>query len=296
MPLKGTITALITPFIDDKLDEEGLIKNIRYQISQGVSGILPLGSTGEAPTLSPAEQEKIISIAVKEAKGKVPIWVGTGAYCTRQTIEKTKKAKDLGADIVLIVNPYYNKPTQEGLFRHFEAISNAVDIPIVIYNNPARCCINIEASTLIRLANLPNLKGLKESTDNLSHTTEYIHRLAQEGLDFAILSGDDVNTLPMMSLGARGVISVVSNLVPQGIVSLVKAASAGNYNEAREIHYGLLPLVKAAFLETNPIPIKAAMSLCGMAAGECRLPLYKMSPENLHKLKQVLITMNLIKS
>lgn len=294
MNYKGAITALITPFIRQELDEEGLAGNIRYQLAHGINGILPLGTTGESSTLSEREQQRVISIAVREAKGKVPVWVGTGSYCTRQTIEKTKKAKDLGADVALIVTPYYNKPTQEGIYRHFEAIASRVEMPIVVYNIPGRCGANIETMTLMRIADLPNIIGVKEASGNINQAGDVIQTIARRRPEFLVFSGDDALTLPLMALGAAGIVSVVSNLVPAQVMALVNAVFNGQFEQAREMHFQLLPLYKAAFLETNPIPIKAAMHLCGMASGVCRLPLYHMAPNNLEHLLQVLISMQLI--
>lgn len=291
MKINGTITALITPFINDEIDEEGFAENIRFQIVSGINGILPLGTTGESPTISSSERKRIISLAVQNAHGKVPVWVGTGANCTRETIEITKQAKDLGADVALIVTPYYNKPTQEGIFRHFEAIAENIDIPVVVYNIPGRSGVNIETTTLVRIAELPNIIGVKEASGSVSQAGDVIQTIARKNANFSVLSGDDGLTLPMMALGAVGVVSVVSNLIPAEIVSLVNAASQGNYDLAREIHYQLLPLFKTAFIETNPIPIKAAMNLCGMPAGECRLPLCEMTAANLNTLRQVFFQM-----
>lgn len=293
MHLKGTITALITPFIDQQLDEEGLADNIHFQIAQGVDGILLLGTTGEHPTLTQEEQIRAISIARKIANGKVSLWVGTGSNSTQQTIINTQRAKELGADIALIVTPYYNKPTQEGLFRHYEAIANQVDIPIVVYNNPTRTGINLETQTLVRMAQLSGIAGFKDSSGNIDQVGEMMHALRQANPACAMLSGDDVFTFPMMMFGASGVISVVSNLVPSRVVSLVKALSEKRYDEAREMHFALLPLFKAAFLETNPVPIKTAMQLCGMAAGGCRLPLCEMQPQHVEILRAVLESMQL---
>lgn len=295
MNLKGVVTALVTPFINQEIDEEGLTYNIGYQIENGIDGILPLGSTGESSTLSSEEKNRVISIAVKAAKGKVPVWVGTGSYCTRQTIEQTKRAKDLGADVALIVTPYYNKPTQEGIYRHFEAITKNTKIPIVIYNNPGRCGINIDTPALMRLAGLPNIIGVKESSGNINQTGEFLHQVAEKYPHFLIFSGDDVMTLPMMALGAVGVISVASNLIPAQVIAQVRAFSQGRFDLAREIHYQLLPLYKSIFMETNPIPIKTAMNLCEMPSGECRLPLYQMAPENLANLRRLLLQMQLMK-
>lgn len=296
MKLSGTITAMITPFVDGKLDEAGFASNVDHQLTNGINGILPLGSTGESATLTPAEQDRVIQIAVAKAKGKVPIWVGTGSNCTWQTIEKTQHAADLGADIALIVTPYYNRPTQEGLFRHFEAIAKEVKIPIFIYNVPGRCGTNIETATLQRIAELPNIVGVKEASGNLYQIGDVLHEIARKKEGFSVLSGDDALTLPMMVLGATGVISVVSNLVPASVVAQVNAAMQGNWQEAKEMHHRLLPLYRAAFLESNPIPIKAAMQLCGMPSGEGRLPLCRMKEENLHILRQVLRQMHLIRT
>ncbi len=295
MKLKGTITALTTPFIHEKLDEEGLAYNIRYQIAQGINGILLLGSTGESSTLSPEEQILALTIAVQEAKGKIPVWAGTGSYCTKQTIEKTKRAKDIGADVALIVTPYYNKPTQEGIFRHFEAIVANVEMPIVIYNIPGRCGTNIETATMKRIADLPRIIGVKEASGNINQAGDILHTLTETHPHFSVFAGDDALTLPMMALGAKGIVSVVSNLVPAQVIALVNAALQGEFDLAKKIHYQLLPLYQAAFIETNPIPIKTAMNLCGMPSGECRLPLCQMAPENLNLLRQLLLKMQLMK-
>ena len=283
------------PFINQEIDEEGFAENIRYQISRGINGILPLGTTGESPTITPAEQERLIAIAVQTAHRKVPVWVGTGSNSTLQTIEKTKRAKDLGADIALIVTPYYNKPTQEGIFRHFEAITQEVALPIVVYNIAGRTGVNIETSTLLRIAELPHIIGVKEASGSVNQAGDVIATIVSKFPDFKLFSGDDALTLPMMALGAVGVISVVSNLIPAEIVALVNAASKGDYELARAIHYQLLPLFKTCFIESNPIPIKAAMNFVGMAAGECRLPLCEMAPENLNTLHQLLQQIRVLK-
>lgn len=290
---EGAFTALVTPFMKGQLDEEGLAKNIRFQIEQGIDGIVPLGTTGESATLTQEEQIRVISIAVKEAKDKIPVMVGTGANCTRTTIEKTKRAHDLGADAALIVTPYYNKPTQEGIFRHFEAIATNVQIPIMVYNNPGRAVINIETSTLCRIAALPNIVGVKEASGNINQMGDVIHETTALP-HFTILSGDDALTYPLMAMGGSGVISVLSNLVPGLVSQMVRALKDGNFETARTIHFQLLPLCKAAFAETTPVPIKTAMHLCGMAAGGCRLPLYEMGQSNVENLRNVLVNMKLV--
>ncbi len=295
MEFKGTYTALVTPFKNDEVDYEGLKNNILFQIQEGVEGIVPLGTTGETPTLSEAEQEKVIKLAVEVAKGKVKIMVGTGSNSTKHTIEKTQRAKELGADAVLIVTPYYNKPTQEGIFLHFKAISEAVHIPIVVYNIQGRSGVNIETPTLERIAKLHGIIGVKEASGNLNQMMDVINRIqTPPNPHFSVLSGDDGITVPLIAMGGRGVVSVVSNLVPGKIVAMVNAAIKGDIASARKMHYELLPLFQTAFIETNPIPIKEAMNMCGMPAGSCRLPLCDMKSENREKLKKVLQQMRII--
>lgn len=288
MKLKGTITALITPFINGAFDEEGMAENIRDQIAQGVDGIHPLGSTGEAATLSSQERTRVITAAVEAANGKVPVWVGAGTFCTKQTIDNIRQIEDLGGNVAVVVVPYYNKPTQEGIYRHFEAIAQKTRLPVVIYNNPSRCGINIETATLARIAELPNIAGIKESSGSINQAGDIIHTIARIHPHFAVFSGDDVQALPMIALGAVGVVSVVSNLIPARIVALVNACLQGQFEEARAMQSALLPIFHAAFIESNPIPIKTAMALCGKPSGECRLPLYKMAPAHLKALQKVL--------
>lgn len=288
MFLKGLYTALITPFTaQGQLDEKVLRHHICNQIEQGVDGLVLLGTTGETPTLTPYEQERIITIGVQEAKGVIPILVGTGCYSTVQTIEQTKRAKELGADAALIVTPYYNKPTQEGIFLHFQSICQAVDIPICLYNIQGRTGQNIQTDTLKRISHLPNIIGIKEASGNISQMDEVIHTFNHNASPFSILSGDDAFTLPLMALGGHGVISVVSNLLPKPVRELVRACSTADFDRARDWHSKLTPFFKGAFIETNPIPIKAAMNLCGIPVGSCRLPLCELGSENKEKLKQL---------
>lgn len=294
MKLQGTITAMITPMKENRLDEEGLLSNIRFQLSHHIDGIVLLATTGESMTLSAEEQQKIISLVVKEAKGKVPIIAATGCSGTFETIEKTKRAKDLGADVAMIVTPFYNKPTQDGLFRHYETIVNSVDIPILLYNNPTRAGVSIDPATLARLVCLPNMIGLKDCSGNICLSAELIQAASRNNPDFRIFAGDDVMALPMISLGAKGVISVLGNLIPNRISALVNASLEGEMEKARAMHYQLLPLIKAAFVETNPVPIKEAMRLCGMPAGDCRAPLFGLSPENKRSLETLLLQMSLL--
>lgn len=286
---QGVYTALVTPFdAKGQLDEEGLRKNIRHQIACGIDGIVPLGTTGESPTLSSKEKEHIISIAIEEAKGKIAVMVGTGSYSTQQTIENSLLAQKKGADMVLIVTPYYNRPTQEGIFQHFKAVASAITVPIILYNIQGRTGQNIATDTLKRIADLPGIIGIKEASGNMGQISDVIEMVARHHPNFSVMSGDDALTFPIMAMGGLGIISVAANLIPKQVKSLVTAIQKGDYKTARELHFQLMPFFRAAFIETNPIPIKAAMSHYGMPAGSCRLPLCDMSPENLSKLKAVL--------
>lgn len=287
MEFKGAITAMITPFIDGKLDEKGLVKNIHHQIEAGISAILVLGSTGEAATLSMEERARVVEIAVCEST--IPVMVGTGFNCTRTTIEFSKKAENLGANALVVVAPYYNKPTQEGIYRHFEAVRIEVSLPIMAYNVPSRTIVNIDPPTMKRIAALPNIIGVKES-GTITQAMEIMKMIP----GFTVLSGDDVMTVPLMSIGAQGVISVVSNLVPEKVVALVNFALSGDFASARKLHYELLALFNVAFCEVNPTPIKAAMNLLNLPAGGLRLPLCDISPENKKKVQQVLVEMELV--
>jgi len=290
---EGAITAMVTPFSQNgEVDYGGLRNNVRFQIKEGISGLLPLGTTGETPTLSAEEKEKVAKAVIEEAGGKVPVLVGTGSYSTKTTIEQTKKAKELGADAALIVSPYYNKPAQEGLYLHFKSVAESVDIPIIIYNIQGRTGVNIETGTLLRLSSIKNIIGVKEASGNINQMMDVINQLPK---DFVVLSGDDSLTLPLMSLGGRGVISVVSNLLPKKVSRMVELYLEGKTEEAKKLHYELLPIFRAAFIETTPMPIKAAMSICGMPAGKCRLPLCDLQPQNEEKLKNVLVKMGLVK-
>ena len=285
MRLEGCMTALVTPFTGSEVDYEGLRSNIRFQIENGISGIVPLGTTGESPTIEEGERQRIVKVSVEEASGKAKVIVGTGTNSTKSTIEHTLMAQDAGADAVLIVAPYYNKPSQEGLYRHFEAVSKVAHIPIILYNIAGRTGVNIEVKTLLRLSDVSNIVGVKEASGNMAQIMEILSRMPET---FSVLSGDDSLTLPMISAGARGVISVASNLLPKKVASLVEQAGLGNNDHAREINSNLSPIFKALFIETNPVPVKTAMNLCGMPAGPVRLPLVKLSEENLQFLKSVI--------
>jgi 4-hydroxy-tetrahydrodipicolinate synthase len=276
---------MVTP-LNRKLevDYAGLKANVAFQIANGVSGLVPLGTTGESPTINEVEREKVIETVVAEAGGKVPVIVGTGTNSTESTIAHSKEAERLGADAVLIVSPYYNKPTQEGLYRHFEAVSKSIRIPIIVYNIQGRTGVNIDTPTLLRMSKLENIVGVKEASGNMAQMMDVID---QTGDDFAVLSGDDNMTLPLISMGGDGVVSVVSNLLPRRVSDMVSAALSGDMGKANRLHYELGPIFKGAFIETNPAPIKAAMEMAGMAAGGLRLPLCELQPQNAERLRAI---------
>jgi 4-hydroxy-tetrahydrodipicolinate synthase len=290
---KGALTALVTPFTrDEKLDESALKNLIAFQIKNKIDGLVPCGTTGESPTLDYEEHEKVIEIVIDAANGKVPVIAGTGSNSTREAVEMTKKAADAGVDGSLQVCPYYNKPTQEGLFRHFSAIASSVDIPIIIYNIKGRTGINMETSTLARLAKeYSNIVGVKEASGDLDQMKDVLKTLPK---GFDVLSGDDNMTYPLMVEGGKGVISVVSNIIPKEIHEFTQYALNGNLKKAEEMHNKFMPLFKAMFIETNPIPVKTALAMKGMMEESFRLPLCEMMPENREKLRQVLKEFKLI--
>jgi 4-hydroxy-tetrahydrodipicolinate synthase len=282
---RGAFTALITPMKENgDVDYEGFRRLIDFQIEEGINGLVPLGTTGESPTLEEDEEEKLIKIAVEETKGRVPVIVGAGSNDTKYAIKYTKRAKALGADAALVVTPYYNKPTDEGLFRHFEAVAREGEIPVIIYNIASRTGKNITPALMERLSRIPGIAGVKESSGDIGQIGDIIREVAAkrrgEGGRFTVLSGDDALTLPLAALGGDGIISVISNLVPRKVAALSKACLDGNFEEARRLHYELLPLVRAAFLETNPIPIKAAMTWAGLPGGPARPPLGPLDTKN----------------
>ncbi|MDR3172273.1 MAG: 4-hydroxy-tetrahydrodipicolinate synthase [Treponema sp.] len=285
----GAYTALITPMKENRaggvdIDYEGFRRLINFQLEGGIDGLVPLGTTGECPTVEREEADALIRIAVEEVKGQVPLIIGTGSNATMHTIENTKRAKDLGADAALIVTPYYNKPTDEGIIRHFEAIAREADFPIMVYNIAARTGKNISAALMERLSQIPLIVGVKEASGDINQIGTVIrdtayHRNAA-GMPFAVFSGDDALTLPILALGGDGIISVISNLVPDKVTALVRACRTGNFEEGRRIHYELLPFIRAAFIETNPIPIKTALSWAGLPGGPFRLPLGPLDQQN----------------
>jgi 4-hydroxy-tetrahydrodipicolinate synthase len=288
----GSIVALITPFKNGKLDVEGLKKNLSFQLENETDGFLPCGTTGETPCLEEEEWQEVVKTTIDFVNKRKPVIVGTGTNNTQKTIKYTVLAEKFGADACLVVVPYYNKPTQEGLYHHFKEIAKSVKIPIILYNIPSRTGINLLPKTLEKLvADCPNIVGIKEASGNLDQVSEIISRL---GKDFCVLSGDDSLTLPILALGGKGVISVLANILPKETHLLVKNFLTGNIQEAQKIHLKYFKLMKALFIETNPIPIKTAMNLMGLPAGELRLPLTPMSKENLEYLKSVMRELNLI--
>lgn len=287
----GSIVALITPFKEGEVDYEALGRLIDFHVNNGTDAILVCGTTGESPTLTFEEHDKVVEFAVKHAAGRIKVIAGTGANATHEAVHLTAHAKEVGADAALLVVPYYNKPTQEGIYRHFATVAEEVDIPIILYNIPSRTGVEIAVDTIYRLvSDHPNIVGSKESTPNMDRISEIRKRL---GGNFSILSGDDSLTLPMMALGAVGVVSVVSNVLPKEVKALTTFALEGRFDKAREIHYYLYDLFKVLFIETNPIPVKTACWMMGMCEKEFRLPLCEMKPENEAKLREVLKRYNL---
>ena len=283
---RGSIVAIVTPFKNALIDEKKLRELIDFQIKNGTSGIVPCGTTGESATLSFAEHERVIEITIDQVKKRVPVIAGTGSNSTQEAVMLTKHAAHLGADASLQVSPYYNRPTQKGLYEHFKAVADAVDIPIILYNIASRTGVNIEPETIQKLAkSCKNIVAVKEASGSLDQMSR-IRSLC--GKNFDLISGDDSLTLPVLSIGGTGIISVVANIVPKDAAEMVSAFEKGNIKKAQELHFKLLPLIKAMFIETNPIPVKTAMGLLGMCDPDLRLPMCAMSPDNVEKLKKAL--------
>lgn len=287
----GSFVAIVTPFRNGTLDEKAFGDFIEWQIANGTHGIVPCGTTGESATLSHEEHERVVAFTVEVVNRRVPVIAGTGSNATDEAIAFTKHAKQVGADGALLITPYYNKPTQEGLYQHYAAIAQAVDLPLILYNIQSRTSVNMTPATIARTAKLTNVVGIKEGSGSLGQVSEIIH---QCGDDFTVLSGDDPLTLPMMALGAKGVITVTANIAPQDMANLVDAALAGNFNEARTYHFKLAPLFTALFYETNPIPVKEALVMMNKMGPDIRLPLTRLSPENRERLRQVMKESGLI--
>jgi len=284
---RGSIVAVVTPFKEDKtLDEEGLRRNVRFLVENNSSGLLACGTTGESPALTDEERERVIKIVIEEAKGKIPVIAGTGTNNTQKTIKYTQHAKELGADAALVITPYYNKPTQEGLYRHFVEVAKSTDIPIVIYNVPGRTGINILPKTIERIVNeCKNVVAVKEASGNLDQATEIVARVGEK---CGVLSGDDSKTLPILASGGKGVISVVANIIPSDVEKMIRLFEERKIEEARKLHLKMYFLIKAMFIETNPGPVKEAMRMLGMPAGPPRLPLAPVSESSREVIRKEL--------
>src|ERR687893_594189 len=281
----GTFTALVTPFRNDEVDVEALESMVEFQIQHGVSGLVPCGTTGETPAMNEREDRVVVETVVRVANGRVPVVAGTGSNSTDMAIKYTRMAQEVGADGSLQVAPYYNKPTQEGLYRHFATIAESTDLPIILYNIPGRTSVTISAETMARLADIPNIVGVKDSTLSMNMISDIKSGCGEE---FDVLSGDDPMTLPLISLGGQGVISVASNVAPGAVSDMVRTLLSGDFERGRELHYELLPLFRALFVETNPIPVKTAASLLGLCSDEMRLPMIPLQGENLNTLRRVM--------
>ncbi|MBX6770576.1 MAG: 4-hydroxy-tetrahydrodipicolinate synthase [Chloroflexi bacterium] len=281
----GCLVALITPFRDGQIDEPALRRLVEFHLQNGTDGLVPCGTTGESVAMTEEEQLRVIEIVVETVNHRIPVIAGTGTNSTAKTIKMTKKAREIGADGALLVTPYYNKPTQQGLFLHFEAVAKETDLPLVLYNVPSRTGVNLLPETVARLAKIPTIVGIKEASGSMDQVSQIIESCRP---DFAVLSGDDSLTLPMLALGAVGVVSVVGNLAPAAMSEMVRAYRTGQVARARELHYQLFDLCRAMFLETNPIPVKTAAGILGLCSDEMRLPMCPMGEANRAKLEAVL--------
>jgi 4-hydroxy-tetrahydrodipicolinate synthase len=289
---RGAFVAIVTPFIDGQVDEQGLIDLIEFHIANGTNGIVPCGTTGESATLSHEEHHRVVELTVKTANGRVPVVAGSGSNSTSEAINLTRHAKDAGVDGVLMVSPYYNKPSQEGLYQHYKAVAEAVDVPIILYNVPSRTSSNILPQTVARLAQIDNIVGIKEATADLNQISEVI-RLCPA--DFSVLSGDDFTSMPTVLIGGTGVISVTSNVAPRDMAEMMEAALAGDVDKAKQMHYKLFPLMQAMFYDTNPVPAKKSLELMGkIKSGTPRLPLCSIDDDSLGRLKGALSAYGLI--
>ena len=290
---QGSFVALVTPFREGRVDEAKLRELVEFHVSHGTDGIIPCGTTGESPTLSHDEHKRVVEIVVETAGRRLPVIAGTGSNSTAEAIDLTRHAERAGAAGVLVVNPYYNKPTQEGLYRHFRAVAESVALPILLYNIQSRTAINVETATLVRLVrDCRNIAGVKDASGSLDQMSQVI---AACGPNFSVLSGDDNITLALLAIGGHGVVSVIANIVPRETADMVHAALEGDFKRARELHYRLFPLARAALLETNPIPIKEAMAMAGMLEPEFRLPMCRMSDANRETLRSILRQYALVK-
>ena len=290
---KGVFVAIITPFKNGKIDEEALRGLIDFQIAGGVDGIVPCGTTGESATLNHEEHDQVIRIVVDACKGKASVLAGTGSNSTQEAIQLSRNAKNAGADGLLQITPYYNKPNQEGLYHHFSSIADAVDLPIVLYNVPSRTSVNMVPETVVRLAKIEKIVGIKEASGSLQAISKIIDNC---GKDFTVLSGDDPLLWPILAIGGKGVISVTANILPAKVAALCKAAAIGDIAGARSLHYELMDINDSLFIDTNPIPVKAALHLMGKIENELRGPLIKLSKDTLERLKKAMACHGLLVS
>lgn len=285
--MRGSMVALATPFKDGKVDYAALEALVEWQITSGQTALVPCGSTGESATMSHAEHAEVIAAVIKTAAGRVPVIAGTGSNATHEAIELTRAAERAGAKAALLISPYYNKPTQDGIVEHYRAVANASGLPLLVYNIPGRTGSTIEPQTLKRLSEIDRVAGVKEATGSLDRVMDTI---AACGDRFILLSGEDSLTVPMIAMGARGVITAAGNVIPQEMAQLTEAALAGRYDEARKVSYAVLPVIRSLFLETNPIPVKAALSMMGRCRDELRLPLLPMTAGPREQLRKALVT------
>ena len=297
MKLEGTIVAMVTPYTkSDEIDVEGIRENINYLIEKGVNGILAAGTTGESATISHEEHRKLVDVLIDEVNGRVTTIAGAGSNSSKEALGLVEHAENIGADAALVITPYYNKPQPDGLYKHYEMLSNSTNIPIVVYNVPSRTGTDIDVETIGKVAQLDNIVAIKEANPNLDKVSKIIKKIeeVEESDKFVVLSGNDDLTLPMMVMGAKGVISVVANVDPKRMSQLVNYALEGEFDAAAEMHYELYDLMKILFVETNPVPAKTALNLMGRPAGHVRMPLAPLKAENEAKLKNVLKDLNLI--
>ncbi len=289
MKLQGSIPALVTPFKGGAVDLDGLASLVDFQVDEGSGGIVACGTTGEASTMTLEERAAVVRAVAQRVHGRIPVIAGTGSNDTRSTIAQTRAAKEWGADAALVVTPYYNKPTQEGLYLHYKAVAEATELPVILYNVPGRTSVSFTPETVARVAKLPRVVAIKEASGSLDFVTQ-LRNLS----DIPVLSGEDTLTFPMICMGAVGVVSVVANILPKETAAMCSKALAGDLAGARAIHQRLFPVIKALFLESNPIPVKTALKLMGRGNGELRLPLCAMAPENESKLQAALAQLGIL--
>lgn len=295
---QGSIVALVTPFKNGEVDEKKLCELVEWHISEGTDALLPCGTTGESPTLSYEEHNKVIEIVVKQARKRIPVIGGTGTNSTSESLLLSEHAKNVGCDALLLIVPYYNKPTQEGMYQHFKTIAEKVKMPVIVYNIPGRTSANLEPQTFVRLVkDCEYIVGIKEASGSVEQVSQIYSLLLQEGLEnkVSILSGDDSMTYPIMCLGGKGVISVLANILPKKMHEFTQLMLDKKFEEAKRLHYELYPLMKTMFIETNPIPVKTAMEMMGLCSSELRLPMTQMSTENKEKLRKILAKYKLVK-